>query len=55
MTLFHKHYIPLSLSDAFWKAMIQDTEKNTYETYHELQEYMYGSAMAVGEMMCYVL
>lgn len=35
--------------------MLADTEKNRYDTYAELQEYMYGSAMVVGEMMCYVV
>lgn len=53
--LFQKNYIPFWLSESFWKVMIQDTEKNTYETYHELHEYMYGSAMVVWEMMCHVV
>lgn len=35
--------------------MLLDTEKFRYNTYEELQAYMYGSAMVVGEMMCYVL
>jgi 15-cis-phytoene synthase len=53
--LFHKNHIPFRLSHEFWQSMLQDTEKKTYETYGELQEYMNGSAMVVGEMMCYAL
>lgn len=53
--LFHENYIPFELSHAFWKAMLQDTEKKTYETYLELHEYMYGSAMVVWDMMCHIL
>ena len=55
VSLFHENYIPFDFSHAFWKAMLQDTEKKIYETYHELYEYMYGSAMVVGEMMCHVV
>lgn len=35
--------------------MLLDTEKFRYDNYTELQSYMYGSAMVVGEMMCYVI
>lgn len=55
VSLFHENYIPFALSESFWKAMIQDTDKKTYETYHELHEYMYWSAMVVWEMMCHVV
>ncbi len=55
VSLFHENYIPFELSHAFWKAMLQDTEKKSYETYHELHEYMYWSAMVVWEMMCHIL
>ncbi len=55
VSLFHENYIPFELSHAFWKVMLQDTEKRSYETYHELHEYMYWSAMVVWEMMCYIL
>lgn len=53
--LFYRHDIPFALSRAFWDAMLLDTEKFRYNTYEELKTYMYGSAMVVGEMMCYVL
>lgn len=55
VSLFHDSKIPFDLSRAFWEAMLQDTEKKTYDTYQELQDYMYGSAMVVGEMMCHVM
>lgn len=35
--------------------MITDTHIMSYETYDELRTYMHGSAMVVGEMMCYVV
>lgn len=35
--------------------MITDTHILSYETYDQLRTYMYGSAMVVGEMMCYVV
>lgn len=53
--LFYKCEIPFDLSKSFWDAMLLDTEKFRYKTYDELYWYMYGSAMVVGEMMCYVL
>ena len=55
VSLFHENYIPFDLSESFWKAMLQDTEKKTYETHHELYEYMHWSAMVVWEMMCHVV
>lgn len=54
VSLFHENHIPIELSQAFWHAMLQDTSKKTYATYAELQEYMYGSAMVVWEMMCHI-
>ncbi len=53
--LFHRKKIPFLSSESFWDAMLMDTEKSLYETYEELQQYMYGSAMVVGEMMCYLV
>ncbi len=35
--------------------MVADTHIMSYETYTQLRTYMYGSAMVVGEMMCYVV
>lgn len=53
--LFYKCDIPFVLTEAFWRAMIDDTQKFRYTTYEDLRGYMYGSAMVVGEMMCYVV
>lgn len=41
--------------DAFIDAMQQDIEKDRYETYEELEAYMHGSAVAVGNMMLDVM
>lgn len=43
--------IPLQWMDDFLDAMIADTQKKFYQTYHEVQHYMYGSAEVVGLMM----
>jgi 15-cis-phytoene synthase len=40
---------------AFLEAMDQDLSVSRYETYQELRDYMRGSAVAVGRMMCAVL
>lgn len=53
--IFHLYGIPFEYSQSFLKAMIQDTSKNRYATYKELEEYMYGSASVVGLMMTYIL
>lgn len=53
--VFLNYKIPFSYSDAFLSAMEQDTWKDTYETYEELEKYMYGSASVVGLMMTYIL
>ena len=47
--------IPFEYSDIFLGAMIQDTTKNRYQTYTELEAYMYGSATVVGYMMSYII
>ncbi len=41
--------------DAFLAAMEQDLSKNTYQTYRELEGYMYGSAEVIGLMMARIL
>lgn len=52
----HKEFsIPIEYSKAFLTAMAQDTHKDRYQTYTELEEYMYGSASVVGIMMTYVI
>lgn len=53
--VFHAYAIPLAYSEAFLSAMEQDLVKETYTTYQELEEYMYGSAAVVGLMMSYVI
>ncbi len=53
--VFKKYGIPYHLSEAFIKAMIMDTEKSRYRNYHELKDYMYGSAAVVGLMMSYII
>ncbi len=52
---FHRFSIPYEYSEAFLDAMIQDTWKERYATYAELERYMYGSAAVVGLMMSHVI
>ncbi len=47
--------IPFEYSDIFLDAMLQDTNKNRYSNYQELESYMYGSATVVGYMMSYII
>lgn len=47
--------IPLNWIEAFLTAMRADTKKNTYLTYKELEEYMYGSAEVIGLIMAKIL
>lgn len=51
---FDTYKIPYEYSEAFLSAMAQDTFKDRYETYQELENYMYGSAVVVGLMMVYI-
>ena len=53
--VFHAYRIPFEYSEAFLSAMIQDTWKERYGTYAELEAYMYGSASVVGLMMTHVM
>lgn len=53
--IFKKYKIPYQYSEAFLASMIQDTSKEHYANYLELKEYMHGSAVVVGLMMCYIL
>lgn len=53
--IFHHYNIPFEYSEAFLAVMVQDTSKDRYETYEELEQYMYGSASVVGLMMTYVI
>lgn len=54
-SVFHAYAIPPEFAEAFLDAMIQDTWKDRYETYVELEGYMYGSAAVVGLMMTHVI
>ena len=47
--------IPFEYSDIFLDAMMQDTKKNRYQTYSDLEAYMHGSATVVGYMMSYII
>jgi phytoene synthase len=47
--------IPLSEPLKFLEAMEQDLDNTTFATYPQLRDYMRGSAVAVGHMVCRVL
>jgi phytoene synthase len=52
----HKLYsIPFEYSIRFIDTMIQDVSVDRYQTYQELESYMYGSASVVGFMMSYII
>lgn len=53
--VFHAYRIPFALGDDFLAAMAQDLFVTRYETYADLERYMYGSAAVVGIMMSYVI
>ncbi len=53
--IFHDHTIPFTLSQTFLRAMIQDLHTNRYKTYQDVEEYMDGSAAAVGLIMSHVI
>lgn len=53
--LWKEKRIPFEYSEIFLNAMFADTEKNRYETYAELEEYMMGSATVVGYMMSHLI
>lgn len=55
VSLFHDNQIPFEYSQAFFKAMIDDCSIHRYETYEQLEGYMYGSASVVGLMMCHLI
>lgn len=48
---FERYSIPVEEGEAFLKSMFMDKEKTVYETYPELEEYMYGSAAVIGLMV----
>jgi 15-cis-phytoene synthase len=52
---FHRYRIPYEYATSFLEAMRRDLTDTRYETYAELESYMYGSASVVGLMMSYVI
>lgn len=48
---FHTFAIPVEDGEAFLRSMFMDEEKTKYETYADLEEYMYGSAAVIGLMV----
>lgn len=55
VSTFKKYKIPQEHGEAFLRSMIQDTEKETYANYKELEDYMYGSAGVIGLMVTHVV
>lgn len=53
--LFSQYKVPRAYGEDFLAAMLQDTEKDRYKNYAELEEYMYGSAAVVGLMMAHII
>ncbi|TCJ15305.1 phytoene/squalene synthase family protein [Rubrobacter taiwanensis] len=50
-----RNEIPAGHIRSFMASMKMDTRISRYETYEDLEEYMYGSAAVVGLMMCRVM
>ena len=48
---FRKYKIPVDVGEAFLRSMFMDEERATYESYAELEDYMYGSAGVIGLMV----
>lgn len=53
--LCHQRSIETEWVDAFFSAMYTDTTPRSYQTYTELQQYMYGSAEVIWLMMCQLI
>jgi phytoene synthase len=53
--VFYTYTIPFEYSEAFLDAMARDLTVTRYETYRDLETYMYGSAAVVGLMMSYII
>jgi 15-cis-phytoene synthase len=53
--VFDQYNIPYQYSFDFLRAMHQDLNKDRYETYKELEDYMYGSASVIGIMMSHII
>lgn len=52
---FRKYEIPVAVGEAFLRSMFMDEEKSEYANYAELEDYMYGSAGAIGLMVTRVV
>lgn len=48
---FYRYEIPVADGEAFLKSMFADKQKFRYQTFAELEEYMYGSAGVIGLMV----
>ena len=48
---FHKFQIPVEDGEAFLRSMFMDEQVASYETYADLENYMYGSAGVIGLMV----
>ncbi|NNE65221.1 MAG: phytoene/squalene synthase family protein [Pyrinomonadaceae bacterium] len=53
--IFKKYGISVEIGEAFLRSMFMDMEKETYENYEELEDYMYGSAAVIGLMVTRVV
>ena len=52
---FLKYRIPIEDGEAFLRSMFMDEERDRYQTYNELKDYMYGSAGVIGLMVTRVV
>lgn len=55
VSLFQDNTIPFQYSLDFYQAMIDDCTIHRYQTYTQLEWYMYWSASVVGLMMCHLI
>ena len=55
LLLAEKRSFKIEWIEAFLDAMEADLHKNKYNTFAELEQYMYGSAEVVGLMMCNIM
>lgn len=55
VSLFQTYAIPYAYSSSFFQSMVSDCVVNRYQTYAEVEKYMYGSASVIGLMMCSIM
>ncbi len=55
VSVMYTYNIPPEYVEAFFAAMRQDITKDRYETYVDLEGYMYGSATVIGYMMSHII